>query len=288
MTTILDGKATAKQLNQQTKINTAKFQDQYGIAPGLAVILVGDDQASRRYVRNKDRVATRLGINSVVKNLPSSTSQAELLDVIKDYNNDPTIHGILVQDPLPKDIDAKKITRSISPAKDVDGFHPLNIGKLFLNDNTNYPVSCTPQGIMTLMGKYGIVLQGKKAVIIGRSNIVGKPLTALLINAGASVSVLNHFTKDISEYTKPADIIISSTGRVNTITGSDVKDGCVVIDVGQNLSDQGHLVGDVDFDDVSKKAGFITPVPGGVGPMTIATLMQQTVKMANWSMQSGK
>ncbi|EHL96062.1 bifunctional methylenetetrahydrofolate dehydrogenase/methenyltetrahydrofolate cyclohydrolase [Lentilactobacillus parafarraginis] len=283
MATVIDGRALAKKLNQQTSQRVQKMQEDFGMTPGLVVVIVGDDPASQRYVRNKHRTAQRLGINSIVEHLDKDVSQSELLKLIDQYNNDPTIHGILVQDPLPDHINEKAITRAILPEKDVDGFHPVNVGKLYLNDTTNYPVSCTPKGIMTMFKAYGISLKSKNAVVLGRSAIVGKPMAALMLNEAASVSILHRLTKDISEYTKNADIIVSATGHLHTLTKDDVKEGAVVIDVGQNINESGHLVGDVDYDDMFDKVGYITPVPGGVGPMTIATLMQQSVDLAEWS-----
>ncbi|GHP12866.1 bifunctional protein FolD [Lentilactobacillus fungorum] len=288
MATVIDGRALAKQLNQTTSNRVKTLQERFGITPGLVVIIVGDDPASQRYVRNKNRTATRLGINSTVKQLPKDTTEEALLALIEHYNADPAIHGILVQDPLPDQINEKDITRAILPEKDVDGFHPINVGKLYLNDTTQYPVSCTPKGIMTMFSEYGISLKGKNAVMIGRSAIVGKPMAALMLNQGASVSILHRYTKDITEYTKQADIIVSATGHLHTLTKEAVKEGAVVIDVGQNINEAGHLVGDTDYDDLVNKVAYITPVPGGVGPMTIATLMQQSVDLAEWSIQSDK
>lgn len=283
MATVIDGRALAKKLNQQTSERVKKMQENDGITPGLVVIIVGEDPASQRYVRNKHRTAQRLGINSIVKQLPEDVSEEELLKWVDQYNNDPTVHGILVQDPLPDQINEKDITRAILPEKDVDGFHPINVGKLFLNDSTKYPVSCTPKGIMTMFSEYHINLEGKNTVMLGRSAIVGKPMAALMLNEGASVSILHRLTKDITEYTKNADVIVSATGQLHTLTKDDVKEGATVIDVGQNINEAGHLVGDVDYDDLFDKVTYITPVPGGVGPMTIATLMQQSVDLAEWS-----
>lgn len=285
MATIIDGRALAKKLNGQTSQRVEKLKQAHGMTPELVVIIVGTDAASQRYVRNKHRTAERLGIRSIVKELPESISQEELLNVVRQYNEDPEVTGILVQDPLPKQINEKLVTRSILPEKDVDGFHPVNVGKLFLNDTTKYPVACTPKGVMTMFDEYQIDLKGKNAVMIGRSAIVGKPMAALMLNAGASVSILHLLTKDITQYTKQADIIVSATGSLHTLTKNDVKPGAVVIDVGQNINEAGHLVGDVDYDDLFDEVSYITPVPGGVGPMTIATLMQQTVDLAEWSLE---
>lgn len=250
MATIIDGKALAKKLNQRTSKRVEELQSQFGVTPGLVVVIVGNDPASERYVRNKNRTAKRLGINSTVKQLPADTSEADLLKLIASYNADPAVHGILVQDPLPDQINEKDITRAILPEKDVDGFHPINVGKLYLNDTTEFPVSCTPKGIMTMFDEYHISLKGKNAVMIGRSAIVGKPMAALMLNAGASVSILHRFTRDITEYTKNADIIVSATGHLHTLTKDAVKEGAVVIDVGQNINEAGHLVGDTDYDDL--------------------------------------
>ncbi|MDB1102503.1 bifunctional 5,10-methylenetetrahydrofolate dehydrogenase/5,10-methenyltetrahydrofolate cyclohydrolase [Lentilactobacillus parabuchneri] len=285
MATIIDGRALAKKLNGQTSQRVEKLKQAHGMTPELVVIIVGTDSASQRYVRNKHRTAEQLGIRSIVKELPESISQEELLNVVRQYNEDPEVTGILVQDPLPKQINEKLVTRSILPEKDVDGFHPVNVGKLFLNDTTKYPVACTPKGVMTMFDEYQIDLKGKNAVMIGRSAIVGKPMAALMLNAGASVSILHLLTKDITQYTKQADIIVSATGSLHTLTKNDVKPGAVVIDVGQNINEAGHLVGDVDYDDLFDEVSYITPVPGGVGPMTIATLMQQTVDLAEWSLE---
>ena len=286
LATLIDGKALAKKVNGQTAERVAKLKAEHNIVPGLVVVIVGDDQASQRYVRNKHRTAQKLGINSSIKQLPNNVSQDELLELINEYNADSSINGILVQDPLPDQIDEKLVTRTILPEKDVDGFHPENVGKLFLADTTDYPVSCTPKGIMTMFAEYGIDLMGKDAVMIGRSSIVGKPMASLMLNEGASVTVVHRHTKDVKFYTKNADVIVSATGQLHTLTASDIKEGAVVIDVGQNMNEEGHLVGDVDFDEVEKKASYITPVPGGVGPMTIATLMQQTVDLTEWSLMS--
>lgn len=286
MATLIDGKNLAKKINEATAQRVAKLTSKYSIVPGLVVIIVGDDQASQRYVRNKHRTAQRLGINSTIKELPIDVSQAELLSLIQQYNTDDSVHGILVQDPLPDQIDEKLVTKTIAPEKDVDGFHPENVGKLYLNDNSHYPVACTPRGIMTMFDEYHIDLMGKDVVMIGRSSIVGKPMAALMLNAGASVTIVHRHSKDVTAYTRNADVVVSATGQLHTVTADNVKAGAVVIDVGQNINEAGHLVGDVDFDEVSAKASFITPVPGGVGPMTIATLMQQTVDLTEWSLLS--
>lgn len=286
MTTIIDGKQLAKEVNAQTKDRVAALT-QRGITPGLAVIIVGDDPASTIYVRNKHKKATQLGINSIVRQLPATVSQAELIAIVQAYNADPTVHGILVQSPLPVGLDEQAIVATIDPAKDVDGFHPLNVGRLFANLPGKYPVSCTPRGIMTMLDSLHLHLRGKRAVIVGRSRIVGRPMAAMLINADMTVSVAHVYTKDLSEITREADVLVVATGVTHLIKRNDVKPGAVVIDVGMDRDENGKLTGDVDFDGVFDRAGAITPVPGGVGPMTIATLMQQTVDLCEWSEQLG-
>ncbi|KRM68073.1 bifunctional 5,10-methylenetetrahydrofolate dehydrogenase/5,10-methenyltetrahydrofolate cyclohydrolase [Apilactobacillus ozensis] len=281
MANIIDGRKLAKKINNETAEQVTELKSK-NICPCLAVILVGDDQASHRYVRSKHRKAEQLGIKSIVKEMPENTTQASLMKVLDEYNHDDSIHAILIQSPLPKQIDEKFIMKQINPEKDVDGFQTINAGNLFLNEPTNYPVACTPNGIIQMFKEYNIELEGKNAVVIGRSTIVGRPMAALLINAGAEVTVLNHFA-DISEYTKNADIVVSATGKLHTLTAEDVKPGATIIDVGQNVDENGKLVGDVDFDEISKVANYITPVPGGVGPMTICMLMKQTVQLAKWS-----
>ncbi len=282
MTTIIDGKALAKKINAQTKELVAQLKEKQNIIPGIAVVIAGDDAASLIYTRNKHNKAIKLGINSVLKKFPADVSQDELLAEIEKLNNDDTIDAILVQQPLPPQLDPEVITNAILPAKDVDGLNPLNLGKLFANQHGNYPVACTPRGIMRILAEYNIDLQGKNAVIVGRSILVGKPLLALLNNANATVTMAGRSTSDLSALTKTADILIVATGVPNLIKATDVKSGAVVIDVGINRLSNGKLTGDVDFEAVKTKAQAITPVPGGVGPMTIATLMEQTVDLAQW------
>ena len=282
MTTIIDGKALAKKINAQTKELVAQLKEKQNIIPGIAVVIAGDDAASLIYTRNKHNKAIKLGINSVLKKFPADVSQDELLAEIEKLNNDDTIDAILVQQPLPPQLDPEVITNAILPAKDVDGLNPLNLGKLFSNQHGNYPVACTPRGIMRMLAEYNIDLQGKNAVIVGRSILVGKPLLALLNNANATVTMAGRSTSDLSALTKTADILIVATGVPNLIKATDVKSGAVVIDVGINRLSDGKLTGDVDFAAVRAKAQAITPVPGGVGPMTIATLMEQTVDLAQW------
>ncbi|MDY3299100.1 MAG: tetrahydrofolate dehydrogenase/cyclohydrolase catalytic domain-containing protein [Limosilactobacillus reuteri] len=282
MTTIIDGKALAKKINAQTKELVAQLKEKQNIIPGIAVVIAGDDAASLIYTRNKHNKAIKLGINSILKKFPADVSQDELLAEIEKLNNDDTIDAILVQQPLPPQLDPEVITNAILPAKDVDGLNPLNLGKLFANQHGNYPVACTPRGIMRMLAEYNIDLQGKNAVIVGRSILVGKPLLALLNNANATVTMAGRSTSDLSALTKTADILIVATGVPNLIKATDVKSGAVVIDVGINRLSDGKLTGDVDFAAVKAKAQAITPVPGGVGPMTIATLMEQTVDLAQW------
>lgn len=281
MATLIDGRKLARKVNQNTRkqVNLLK---QHDIIPELAVIMVGENPANLLYVHMKDRMAKRLGIKSIVNHLSDSITQVQLIQIIHKYNRDPKINGILVQSPLPKHINEQLIDYQIDPKKDVDGFNPVNMGRLFLNEPGFYPVACTPLGIIRLLKEYRVRLKGQNVVIIGASQIVGRPLLGLMINANASVMVLNVFTKNLARYTKSADIIISATGQVNLLNGSDVKPGCTIIDVGENHDANGKLVGDVNFANAEKVAGKITPVPGGVGPMTIAMLMQQTVKLCKW------
>ena len=282
MTTIIDGKALAKKINAQTQKLVAQLKEKQNITPGIAVVIAGDDAASLIYTRNKHNKAIKLGINSVLKKFPADVSQDELLAEIEKLNHDDTIDAILVQQPLPPQLDSEVITNAILPTKDVDGLNPLNLGKLFANQHGNYPVACTPRGIMRMLSEYNIDLQGKNAVIVGRSILVGKPLLALLNNANANLKMAGRNTGDLSALTKTADILIIATGVPNLIKALDVKPGAVVIDVGINRLSNGKLTGDVDFEAVKTKAQAITPVPGGVGPMTIATLMEQTVDLAQW------
>ena len=282
MTTIIDGKALAKKINAQTQKLVAQLKEKQNITPGIAVVIAGDDAASLIYTRNKHNKAIKLGINSVLKKFPADVSQDELLAEIEKLNHDDTIDAILVQQPLPPQLDSEVITNAILPTKDVDGLNPLNLGKLFANQHGNYPVACTPRGIMRMLAEYNIDLQGKNAVIVGRSILVGKPLLALLNNANATVTMAGRSTGDLSALTKTADILIVATGVPNLIKETDVKPGAVVIDVGINRLSNGKLTGDVDFEAVKTKAQAITPVPSGVGPMTIATLMEQTVDLARW------
>ena len=279
MTTIIDGKALAKKINAQTQKLVAQLKEKQNITPGIAVVIAGDDAASLIYTRNKHNKAIKLGINSVLKKFPADVSQDELLAEIEKLNHDDTIDAILVQQPLPPQLDSEVITNAILPTKDVDGLNPLNLGKLFANQHGNYPVACTPRGIMRMLSEYNIDLQGKNAVIVGRSILVGKPLLALLNNANATVTMAGRNTGDLSALTKTADILIIATGVPNLIKALDVKPGAVVIDVGINRLSNGKLTGDVDFEAVKTKAQAITPVPGGVGPLTVQFLMEAVVKL---------
>lgn len=282
MVKIIDGRAIAAKLNRRTAERAATME-KAGLVPGLAVILVGDDPASLIYTRSKAKKADQLGFKSVLKKFPVTVTEDQLLTEIRQLNADPTIHGILVQEPLPDHISESKVIETIAPTKDVDGFNPANVGKLYTNDQTNYPVACTPRGIMTMLDEMAIPIKGAEVVIIGRSRLVGKPLQALMINRDATVTMLHHASGDADYYLNHADIVVVAVGKANFLKAKDIKPGAVVIDVGINRQADGHLVGDVDYDDVSPVASAITPVPGGVGPMTIATLMQQTVDLAEWS-----
>ncbi|OZS78802.1 bifunctional methylenetetrahydrofolate dehydrogenase/methenyltetrahydrofolate cyclohydrolase [Tetzosporium hominis] len=271
--TIIDGKAIAEQVIEKVKHRVTKLQQQ-GITPGLTVVLVGEDAASQTYVGSKERTSKRLGMNSTVIQKPSSISEQELLEIIQELNAAPDVHGILVQLPLPKHIDENKVLQSIDPQKDVDGFHPLNVGKLLLDQQGFIP--CTPFGIIQLLDYAGISIEGKHAVIVGRSNIVGKPMGQLLLNRHATVTYTHSRTPNLKDFTTQADILIVATGQPSMITGEHIKPGAAVIDVGIHRDSDGRLSGDVAFDSAKDVAGAITPVPGGVGPMTIAMLMENT------------
>ena len=277
MATIIDGKELSKKLKEQMKDRVAQMRQQ-GIVPKLVVVLVGNNSASEVYVRNKHKACGEVGIESQVIKMPEETTQQELLDVVKGLNEDRTVDGILVQLPLPGQINEKVVLRSILPEKDVDGFHPVNVGLLSIGDDCYAPA--TPSGIIAMFKEYGIEIAGKHCVIIGRSNIVGKPMAALLLRHNATVTVCHSKTQNLSELTRQADIVIVATGHRHTLTADMVKGGAVVIDVGMNRNELGKLCGDVDFDEVKEKASFITPVPGGVGPMTITELLENTILAA--------
>lgn len=277
MAEILDGRMVAKKIRQGLKSEVEDLKAN-GINPKLAVIMVGEDPSSKIYVKNKSIACNEVGIEYEEFLLSETTTMEELLDLIDKLNKDATIHGILLQSPIPKGLDINEAFRAIDPKKDVDGFNPFNVGKLCLGQDTF--VSCTPFGIIKLLGEYNIEIEGKNAVVVGRSNIVGKPMMQCLLNKNATVTVCHSKTKDLKEVTKEADILVVAIGRANFITKDMVKENAVVIDVGINRGENGKLCGDVDFEEVSKVASYITPVPGGVGPMTIAMLMNNIVKAA--------
>lgn len=277
MATIMDGKALSLKLKEQMKQRIEQLKQQ-GINPKLVVVLVGDNSASQVYVRNKHKSCGEVGIESEVITMPEQTTQQELLGVVERLNQDETVDGILVQLPLPKQIDEKTVLRSILPEKDVDGFHPVNVGLLSIGDECFAPA--TPSGIIAMFQEYGINIAGKNCVVIGRSNIVGKPMAALLLKNNATVTICHSKTEDLASYTRRADVVIVATGRRHTLTADMVKEGAVVVDVGMNRNEQGKLCGDVDYEEVKEKASFITPVPGGVGPMTITELLENTIQAA--------
>lgn len=278
MTELIDGKALAHKMQQELAAKVNNLKQKKGIVPGLAVILVGDDPASQVYVRNKERAALTVGFKSETVRLSEFICQEELIAVIERYNADNTIHGILVQLPLPNHINDKKIILAIDPKKDVDGFHPMNTGHLWSGRPLMVP--CTPSGIMELLREYNVNLEGKHAVIIGRSNIVGKPMAQLLLDKNATVTLTHSRTRQLEEVCRCADVLIVAIGQGHFITKQYIKDGAIVIDVGMNRDDNGKLIGDVAFDEVAEVAAKITPVPGGVGPMTIAMLLEQTYQSA--------
>ncbi len=278
-TKIIDGKAISQQVKDEIKDKTAKLIEKTGVTPCLAVILVGEDPASQVYVRNKKKACDYVGFKSLSYELPESTTQDELLELINKLNNDDSVHGILVQMPVPKHIDEKAVIDAISPKKDVDGFHPISVGSLCIGEPGF--VSCTPAGVIQLLKRSGIEIAGKECVIIGRSNIVGKPMALLMLRENATVTIAHSKTKDLKEVTKRADIIIAAIGKPKAITADQVKEGAVVIDVGINRdAETGKLCGDVDYENVFEKCSAITPVPGGVGPMTIAMLMNNCLESA--------
>lgn len=275
MAVIIDGKELAKKIRANLKIECEELKKK-NINSKLAVIMVGEDPASKVYVRNKSRACEDVGIKYEEYLLDSKITQKELIELIEKLNNDKTINGILLQSPIPSNLDINEAFRTISPQKDVDGFNPINVGKLVLNQDTF--VSCTPYGIMKMFEEYNIDLTGKNVVILGRSNIVGKPLIHCCLNKNATVTSCHSKTQNIAQKAKEADVLISAIGKANFVTADMVKDGAVVIDVGINRLDNGKITGDVDFENVKEKASYITPVPGGVGPMTIAMLMNNVIK----------
>lgn len=278
MAKLIDGKALAEKMQGQLAHKVAELKAEHGIVPGLVVILVGDNSASQVYVRNKERSALAAGFKSETVRLSDSTSEEELLNIIEHYNQDSAFHGILVQLPLPAHINDKRILLAIDPKKDVDGFHPMNTGHLW--NGRPQMVPCTPAGIMEMLHEYEVDLEGKHAVIIGRSNIVGKPMAQLLLDKNATVTLTHSRTRSLPDVAKQGDVLIVAIGQGHFVTKEFVKEGAVVIDVGMNRDEDGKLIGDVKFDEVEPIASLITPVPGGVGPMTITMLMEQTYQAA--------
>ena len=282
MAEIIDGKEVSQHIRKEVAEGVGALKRESGIIPGLAAVLVGNNPASEIYVRNKRKACEQVGIYSEEYKLPEDTSENELLLLINKLNNDKNIHGILVQLPLPNQINSERILRSVFPSKDIDGFHPENVG-LLLEGNPRF-VSCTPNGIIKLLDFYRIEILGKEAVVVGRSNIVGKPTAILLLHRHATVTICHSRTKPLGDVTRRADILVAAIGRERLITQDMVKEGAVVIDVGINRNSEGKLVGDVDFEGVKEKASYITPVPGGVGPMTIAMLLWNTLESAKYSL----
>lgn len=277
MAQIIDGKLVSKEVRQRVAQETAELKKK-GITPGLAVIIVGDDPASQVYVRNKEKACEEVGFYSEKFALPAETTQEELNALVKELNGRKEISGILCQLPLPKHLDDKEVINLIDPVKDVDAFHPVNVGAIMIGDYNFLP--CTPAGVMELIHHTGVEISGKKAVVMGRSNIVGKPMAMLLLHENATVEITHSKTENLKEITKSADILVAAIGKPKFVTADMVKDGAVVIDVGMDRDENGKLCGDVDFENVKEKCSFITPVPGGVGPMTISMLMQNTLTAA--------
>jgi methylenetetrahydrofolate dehydrogenase (NADP+)/methenyltetrahydrofolate cyclohydrolase len=290
MNGIIDGKKTAEEIYETLAIRIKRLKEEHGITPGVATILIGEDEASKVYVNQKHKQAKRLGINSFPYNLPYNSSFSQVKELIEELNKNPEVHGVLVQLPLPQHLLVEEILSIIEPKKDVDGFHPYNIG-LYSQEKSystikerNYILPCTPKGIIVLLEKYNVEMSGKTGVILGRSNIVGKPTATLLLACDVTVTICHTKTKDLKYYTKEADILVVAIGKPKVIKEDMVKEGAVVIDVGINRTEEG-LVGDVDFERVKEKASLITPVPGGVGPMTVAMLMENTVTLAEKSVK---
>jgi len=278
MAIIIDGKKIAQDVRNEIKEEVLRLKVKTGTVPGLAVILVGDDPASKIYVRMKENACKEAGFLSREQKLPAETDEKRLLKIIEELNRDDEIHGILVQLPLPDHINSDSIIEAVDPRKDVDGFHPYNIGRLFAGNP--FHMACTPIGIIELLDRYNVEIEGKETVIVGRSNIVGKPLALMLLARHATITMCHTRTKNLSEVTRRAEILIAAAGKAEMITGDMVRDKAVVIDVGINRLESGKLVGDVAFSEVSQKASYITPVPGGVGPMTIAMLLKNTLNAA--------
>jgi len=274
---VINGKDLAQEIRDELKIEITELKKQ-NITPHLTVIIVGDDPASHSYVKGKKKASAEVGMSSEIIELPKETTEKTLLEKIEELNNDSSVHGILVQLPLPEQINEQHVIETINPAKDVDGFHPISVGKMMLGENTFLP--CTPFGIITMLKSRNIEIAGKHAVVLGRSNIVGKPVGQLLLNESATVTYCHSKTKDLKKYTTDSDILIVAIGKEHVINADDIKEGAVVIDVGVNRTDAGTLTGDVDFESAKEKASYITPVPKGVGPMTITMLLKNTVKAA--------
>ena len=275
---ILDGKALSKKIEVQVTDEVKKLKETCGCTPGLAVVLVGQDPASAAYVNMKKKACDRVGFYSITHDMPETISQEAVEKTINMLNNDTNVDGILIQLPLPSHIDTTKLLELVAPEKDVDGFHPFNVGRLTTGLDGFVP--CTPLGVMELLAEYDIDVKGKNCVVVGASNIVGKPMASLLLNADATVEVCHIFTDDLKKHTLDADIILVGVGVINLIKEDMVKDGAIIIDIGINRAENGKLVGDVDFENVSEKCSYIAPVPGGVGPMTIAMLLSNTLKSA--------
>lgn len=285
MAKILSGKEVSARIKEKLKAEVAALTEK-GVTPGLAVVIVGNDPASKVYVGRKEAMCAELGMYSEKYSLPEDTAQSELLALIEKLNSDPNIHGILVQLPLPEPLDEKAVIAAIAPQKDVDAFHPVNVGKIMIGDYDFVP--CTPAGIMELIAESGVEVEGKNCVVIGRSNIVGKPMSMLLLHKNGTVTICHSRTKNLAEITRNADILVAAVGRAHFVTADMVKPGAVVIDVGMNRLEDGKLAGDVDFDAVEPIVAAITPVPGGVGPMTISMLMRNTLTAAKRACEAQK
>ena len=283
MANIIDGKRISAEVRAELKAETEAFAAKTGVRPGLAVIIVGSDPASQVYVRNKRRACEEVGYYSEAYELPESTTQEELNALVDQLNADDKIHGILCQLPLPRHLDENEVILRIDPKKDVDAFHPVNVGRIMIGDYAYLP--CTPAGVMVLLQRSGIEIAGKECVVVGRSNIVGKPQAMLLLHANGTVTVCHSRTKNLAEVCRRADILVAAIGKADFFTGDMVKEGAVVIDVGMNRRADGKLTGDVDFESVAPKASYITPVPGGVGPMTITMLMKNTLTAAKMAVE---
>ena len=275
---IMDGKTVARRTREEIAEGVRELKSRTGIVPGLAAVVVGDDPASKIYVRNKRKACSEAGIYSEEHDLPAETSEEELVALIGSLNSNPAIHGILVQLPLPDHIDESRILRAVSPLKDVDGFHPENVGLLVQGKPRFAP--CTPNGILRLLDTYGVEIEGAEAVVVGRSNIVGKPVAMLLLHRNATVTICHSRTRELADVCRRADILVAAVGRANFIRGDMIKEGAAVVDVGINRTPEGRLTGDVEFEAAKERAAYVTPVPGGVGPMTIAMLLWNTLASA--------